>query len=185
MEPRENQRGQARETNRRQGLDAARYHPSRNCFANFFLLDKSGRRFGKLTSNRSFLLFASSSRSPMPFLGNGLEDVSKRFYNQFLSPVVGQACRRLGGLERSPLWLCRFDRITLRRANACSGQANHESLFTHSTRLMLACIELVEMLRVGLSPFTFHLSSIPHPLTSHSRVSGLTVRFQGLFLAFS
>jgi acetyl esterase/lipase len=38
------------------------------------------------------------------------------------------------GPERSPLWLCRFDRITLRRACACSGQANHFSRINLSTR---------------------------------------------------
>jgi hypothetical protein len=49
------------------------------------------------------------------------------------------------------------------------------------------------MLRAGLSPFTFHLSPIPQPftshqslLTSHSRAaSGRAVRFPDLFLAFS
>jgi hypothetical protein len=36
------------------------------------------------------------------------------------------------------------------------------------------------MLRAGPSPFTN-----PQPLTSHARASGLPVRFQNLFLAFS
>jgi hypothetical protein len=37
----------------------------------FLLPNERGRLFGKLISNRSFLLFASSSRSLMPFLSNG------------------------------------------------------------------------------------------------------------------
>ena len=48
----------------------------------FFLLDESGRRLEKLISNRSFLLFASSSRSLMRFLSNGLKNTSQLFYHQ-------------------------------------------------------------------------------------------------------
>jgi hypothetical protein len=96
----------------------------------------------------------------------------KTYYNFFkiscdIPLAIGQAYRLLDDPGNLPLWLCRFDRITLRRANACSGQANHFSPIIHSTRSMLACIELVEMLRTGLSPFTFHLSPIPQPITSH------------------
>jgi hypothetical protein len=41
-----------------------------------------------------------------------------------------------------------------------SGTAYHLSPITHSTRSMLACIELAEMLRAGLSLFTYHFSPI-------------------------
>ena len=59
------------------------------------------------------------------------------------------------GPERSPLWLCRLDRLT-----------NYESLITSQ-------------------PLTFHFSPIPSPLTSHGRASGLAVRLQDLFLILS
>jgi hypothetical protein len=92
--------------------------------------------------------------------------------------------------ESSPLWLCRFDRLTLRRANACSGQANHFSSIT----LRRALLELVEsnacLYRACRDaqggPLTFHFSPFTNPPPSHfSRPRcGPAVRFQDLFLAF-
>jgi hypothetical protein len=58
------------------------------------------------------------------------------------------------GPERSPLWLCRFDRIT-----------NHESLLTNHP------FDALRLLRAGLSPFT-SLSDIALATSDHGRASG-------------
>ena len=58
--------------------------------------------------------------------------------------VIGQALSATRGLERSPLWLCRFDRLTnhespIRRASLAQGGplAFHFSPFTNPLPLSL------------------------------------------------
>jgi hypothetical protein len=62
------------------------------------------------------------------------------FYNP---QAIGQACGLLDGPQKSPLWLCRFDRIT-----------NHESPIRRAS------------LAQG-GPLTFHFSPFTNPSPSH------------------
>jgi hypothetical protein len=87
--------------------------------------------------------------------------------------VIRQACRLMDGPERSPLWLCRFDRIT-----------NHESPFD-ALRLPVSSLSRCPGQAHHLSLFTFHQSPPSHfsPITASpaalrcaSRISSLHSR---------
>ena len=93
-------------------------------------------------------LFASCSRSLMPFFRKGLESKSQQnqCYKKLKTPAGHSWSGEVPALVISLRSDCQpriiFHQSPIRRAS-------------------LACIELVEMLRAGLSSFTFHLSPIP------------------------